>query len=416
MATRRPVAILNDGSYGEMPSGDTLPSSSLPASGVSADTYGSIAQFLNFTIDTYGRITAAAGLPFVASSPLQLVKGTGTTGYVLSIVSTGIPVANISGLATSATTDTTNASNISSGTLAAARLPSGISAKNKLVNGSFQIWQTGTASSSTGYLADQWYGAVVGGTVSFSQTALNASGCQYGLTWTTGAASSYGAILQALEQAEVIPLRGKTITFSIYVLVSSGFTGNMSIYCRYSTTTDALGSQNTQVGADVAFTPTTTLARYTQTVTVPADAIGLRFGVTASNAQASGVAVTHAMAQLEIGNTATPFDSYPYVLELQRCQRYLTQAESLLGCFNGVGTFTAFMQTPVALRTTPSISYSGTISAIQLGVATYNSITAPSSISYWGNSLEFSIAGFGSTPASGVGGLFNQVLNLSARL
>ena len=201
-----------------------------------------------------------------------------------------------------------------------ARANLGISGKNKLVNGAFQFWQIGT-SSSAGYLADQWF-CGGSGTVTYSQTAINAGGCQYGLKWTTGAASSYGLIAQPLEQAEVIPLRGQTVTFSIYVSATS-LVGTMTIYVNYSTSSDTLASQTTAIAlTSPTFTPTGTLTRYSVSFTVPATATGLLVGLYPSASQASGVSVTHAMAQLEIGSVATPFECYPYALELQRCQRF----------------------------------------------------------------------------------------------
>jgi hypothetical protein len=75
----------------------TLSTARLPTSGVSAGTYGSSSLVPQITIDTFGRITSAANVGF------------------------SLDASNISGLATSATTDTTNASNITIGTLNNAR-------------------------------------------------------------------------------------------------------------------------------------------------------------------------------------------------------------------------------------------------------------------------------------------------------
>ena len=235
---------------------------------------------------------------------------------------------------------------------------SGLGFKNKLVNGNFQFWQVGTSSTASGYLADQWY-CGVNGSVTYSQIAINAGGCVYGLTATTSASSSYPQVQQPLEQAEVIPLRGKTVTFSIYLQANSTFVGN------YNASTDALASQTTSA-ANVIITPTTTLTRYSVSFVVPTTAVGLMVYAQPVSMQSSGAVVTHAMAQLEIGSAATQFETLPYALELHRCQRFLyvlsnasaTQQFAAIGQCQTTTSAVFLIGFPVQMRAVPAFSVS----------------------------------------------------------
>jgi uncharacterized membrane protein len=143
-------------------SSGTLNAARLATSGVSANTYGSAATVAQFTVDNKGRVTSAANVTIaIASGAVSGLAASATTdttnadnissgtlnaarlatsgvaagtygvaasvpqivvdnkGRVTSAANVAIAIASgaVSGLAASATTDTTNASNISSGTL-----------------------------------------------------------------------------------------------------------------------------------------------------------------------------------------------------------------------------------------------------------------------------------------------------------
>ena len=196
--------------------------------------------------------------------------------------------------------------------------------RSRLINGGFDIWQRGTSQTTTGYgSADRW-NMTVAGTCTFAQeTSVIPSGAQYALKWTTGAGSSYGQVRQYIEQLNVIPLRGQTVTASAYVRSGGTFTGNYLFEIAYNTSSDASGAGWSTIATTTSGTINS--SSYTQikaTFTVPSNAVGLIFGLVPDTVQASGAIVYQSLAQLEPGSTATPFERRSYGQELALCQRY----------------------------------------------------------------------------------------------
>ena len=113
----------------------------LESTAVTAKGYGGAANTVSFTVDADGRLTAAANLSIAITS------------------------SQVSGLAASATTDTSNATNISSGTLPAARLPA-----TAVTAGGY-----GTASSVPTYVVGADGRLTSAANVAISITAASAS-------------------------------------------------------------------------------------------------------------------------------------------------------------------------------------------------------------------------------------------------
>lgn len=204
---------------------------------------------------------------------------------------------------------------------------------NYVINGGCDFWQRGTTWTGTGYsAADRWY-AALSGTVTASQETSDLPtgvGVQYGLKYVTGASSSYAQFYTAFETATVKDMRGQTFTFSGYVKLSAGYVGTLYGSVDYSTSTDALTSQTTNL-ISTAFGNAVNASgwtRFTTTVTIPATAVGLRLGFVPDNAQPSGVTVRIAAVQLELGSTATQFKRAGGTIqgELAACQRYFEKS------------------------------------------------------------------------------------------
>ena len=219
-------------------SSGTLASARLPATAVTAGSYGSASSVATLTVDAAGRLTAAA--------------------------STSIAIASsaVSGLATSATTDTTNASNISSGTLASARLGT-----------------TGTpqfANIGLGVAADaNWKLKSAGGTIDI-RSSLTASAGVYTIDvqganeFVTGAAIA-GATTINLSNLANIPTgyvwRG-VLSFSYTSGAISWFTGNTGATVKWDG-----GTAITPTASEVETVAITVVGTGSTTVTIDVAAL-----------------------------------------------------------------------------------------------------------------------------------------------
>jgi hypothetical protein len=240
-----------------------------------------------------------------------------------------------------------------------------VAGKNAIINGGMDIWQrsTSSASSSAYYTADRWF-QIAAGTTTVSQDTDIPSGVpvQYSIKWVTSASSSYGQFYQMVEQANVIPLRGQTMTASAYLKTSgTAYAGNLILRIDYNITSDTFSGGSWVNLSDTFFTGSsiTSWTRKTGTFTIPSNAIGLRFTLIPDTVQSSGVTVKMAAAQLEIGSIATPFARAGGSIggELALCQRYYHQINSpnnIPFVFQGNATMFASVALPVAMRTQPT--------------------------------------------------------------
>jgi hypothetical protein len=226
--------------------------------------------------------------------------------------------------------------------------------RNRIINGGMDIWQRGTTQTTTGYGSVDRWNMTAAGTCTFSQEAsVIPSGAQYALKWTTGASSSYGQVRQYIEQLNVIPLRGQTVTASVYVRSGGTFTGNYLFEIAYNTSSDASGAGWSIISTTTSGTINS--SSYTQiktTFTVPSNAVGLVFGLVPDTVQSSGAIVYQSLAQLEPGSVATPFERSLYSESLARCQRYYQVFGDLNLTISGRSTNAATTVMPIVFRTT----------------------------------------------------------------
>mgnify|MGYP003632562435 FL=1 len=265
----------------------------------------------------------------------------------------------------------------------------GQAGKNKLVNGDCSIAQRGTSFTATGYSLDRWRAAITGTTTVSQETSDLPTNpyFRYGIKFVTGAAASFSQFQQALETTTVVGLRGLSVTISGYVKITGGYTGNWLVQKFYSTSTDTLVSQTTQIGSNVtiATSATSTWTRFSDTFTVPTDANGLMIQFAPNTAQASGVTVRMTGMQLEVGSKATPFQTAsggsPQA-ELAMCQRYY------------------YRFTPTATTRYGSALADSTTTALVLFVYPVTMRAIPTALEQSGVAADYSLAGVATTVCS----------------
>lgn len=243
--------------------------------------------------------------------------------------------------------------------------------KNKIINGGFDIWQRGGGSgdhqSGGDYSADRWVqyknGAMVlnpyksTGAPTYTECGranTYTMRCNVATADTSIAASDYALILQPIEGYNIVDLLGKTCTLSFWArAVTTGtycvafrnsvadrsyvaeFTINSTTTWEYKTVTFTMDDGLTGtwdftngVGLYVNFI----LAAGSNFQTTPGSWQSGSYLATSN--QVNGVATTDdhlrlSMVQLEVGSSATSFESRSIQQELALCQRYFEKSYDL---------------------------------------------------------------------------------------
>jgi len=276
--------------------------------------------------------------------------------------------------------------------------------RNLLINGAMQIAQRGTSTASitgTGYAVDRFPADFSSlGTWTVSQESDGPAGSGFTksakLLCTTAdaspAAGDYGLFRQSLEGQNLQSIRKGTasaqqLTLSFWV--KSNVTGTYII--------EFVDTDNTR-SISKSYTISSSATWEYKTVTVPADTTGVldndnngsfalywwlgagstwTSGTLASTTWVSPTSANRAVGQtnvaaatnnywqvtgvqLEVGDTATPFEFKPYAQDLQECQRYFYLHASGADEFIALGTYMtntdvfAGIYFPVTMRVAPT--------------------------------------------------------------
>jgi hypothetical protein len=205
-----------------------------------------------------------------------------------------------------------------------------LSNRNLIINGAMQVAQRGTSFTANGYGLDRWFfdRHLSGSSRTMSQDTDAPDGFSHSLKYANGSlAEDQYYFIQKIERKNFERLSGQTVTASFYVKASEAITA-----ARWYLTVNGDGTGNDEVSTGT-YDITTSWQRITFTVT-----LGDFSGYTITDSGFMEMAPMLAVdphpnipanaslwftgVQLEVGDTATPFEHRSFGDELARCQRY----------------------------------------------------------------------------------------------
>jgi len=215
----------------------------------------------------------------------------------------------------------------------------GLTGRNLIINGAFQCWQRSISVSSqtdSGYkTADRWYTNASGGTYNQSQQTVTLGDStigdfKYFLRHEVTTGDDFTGILYRIEDVQSVP--EGTVTLSFYAKGTNPNSGHFEMIARQDFGTGGSPSSDViQTAQDV--TLTSSWQRFELQITVPSisgKTLGtngdsyyqLQFTQPSDDDSSDAWTLDITGVQLEVGQTATPFEHRSFGDELARCLRY----------------------------------------------------------------------------------------------
>ena len=188
-----------------------------------------------------------------------------------------------------------------------------LSNRNLIINGAMQVWQRGT-SFTTGFTADRW---VVGWASSATKVSSSLAGFGSAIRIVTSAGDP--TFKQEIENYDGY-LAGQTMTLSFWMKTDIAEPFAAGQFCEWydgSNTYSFFG-----VDVPVVIETRGDWKRYARTFTLPSNATGYKFNARLDFNEVTSQTVDITGVQLEVGDTATPFEHRSYGQELALCQRF----------------------------------------------------------------------------------------------
>ena len=254
----------------------------------------------------------------------------------------------------------------------------GLSNRNSIINSNFTIWQRGTSFSSSGYGADRWSYATSGGAGVHSRQAFTGSDIDtFGTQYFHRLAVSTGANNQGMSTLleDLSRFAGKTVTLSFYAKGTNPAGGHLTTLIGGETGSG--GSGDWEVGGTNEIVLSSSWQKFTVTMTLPS-MNGRTLGTGSylfvylarqpnDDNTTNAWTIDMSQVQLELGDTATPFEHRSYGDELAACQRYCyviqqennsvnANASACNGTYYSPTSFYGVLVFPTTMRVPPTMA------------------------------------------------------------
>jgi hypothetical protein len=281
--------------------------------------------------------------------------------------------------------------------------------RNLIINGAMTVAQRGTSFTSSSvneYSLDRWrtegYGlSTVISQQTFTSGQTNVPGFpeNYVRITTNSAVASgqYWAFQQRIEKSQQIKEGAQNFTLSFWIKSVSG---------TIAANTFSYGIAGTREN-NPEITTNWQKITYSFSYTVSSAGAYESLYLVHLAATAPAISVDIALAQLEVGEQATPFEHRSYGDTLLQCQRYLFKGDAMcLGSADSAGNIQLAIQTPVNLRANPTLVHfssalRGAVIATATGAA-FSAMQAPRvtiSVTNTGSANTL-VAGFGGSASA----------------
>jgi len=223
-------------------------------------------------------------------------------------------------------------------------LPAGQSqfagARNLIINGAMQVAQRGQSFTAQGYSLDRWYHQLSGATSTTTQETFalgsEVAGCSKYLKQATSAGDNYCGLVYKVEDVKSLP-EGKA-TFSFYAKGTNPAGGSYTVrldrisrVSPYESSTGPLISTVTLTSSWQRFVYTFDVPSFSGLGTIDNTShLYISIHQPDGDTSTAGWELNLTGVQLEVGETATPFEHEDFGTTLRKCERYALTLGGLL--------------------------------------------------------------------------------------